>query len=550
MFLRKSKQRRSDGSVLTHLQIAESIWNPEKKRSQTKIIFNCGRADSEEVVERLRRLARSILRRYSPEEIIAEHPSWRVVDAWNFGDIYVLEQLWERLGIADVIRDQSAERKFGFNLERALFSMVANRVCAPSSKLYCYEQWMGEDVRIEGAGNLKLQHLYRAMDFLEENREEIEKAIFFQVSDLLRLNVDLIFYDTASIYFEREEEEEQVEGKDKPLRKWGVSKDRREDLPQIVVGMAVTKEGFPVRHWVFPGNTVDVNTVQRVKKDLRGWQLGRCVFVGDAGMVSRKNMKALSEGGGKYILCMPMRRGDEVTKHVSSRGGMYRKVAENLQVKKVVLGKGEGRREYVVCYNPHEAAREDRRRDQIVRELEAELSAMKDMNLQENGRRMSRLKASKRYGKYLRFDKNGALRIDRAKIAAERKLDGKFVLKSNDDSLSAEDMALGYKQLLRVEEAWRTMKSGLKLRPVFHWAPHRICAHVTLNVLALLMERVAEHACKDSWRNIRDDLKRIRLAHLKSSDGELWQVTEPLPEAAHRLKKLKIKNPPPILRLG
>ena len=203
----------------------------------------------------------------------------------------------------------------------------------------------------------------------------------------------------------------------------------------------------------------------------------------------------------------------------------------------------------MVCYNPHEAARVYKRRDQIVRELEAELSAMKDMNLQEHGRRMSRFKASKRYGKYLRFDKDGRLRIDRAKVATERKLDGKFVLKSNDDSLSAEDMALGYKQLLRVEEAWRTMKSGLKLRPVFHWAPHRICAHVTLNVLALLMERVAEHACKDTWRNIRDDLKRIKLAQLKSSDGELWQVTEPLPEAAQRLKKLKIKNPPPILRL-
>jgi transposase len=548
MFLRKSKQRRSDGSVLTHLQIAESVWNTDKKRSQTKIIFNCGRADSEEVVERLRRLARSILRRYSPEEIIAEHPNWRVVDAWSFGDIYVLEKLWERLGIADVIREKSDERKFGFDLERALFSLVANRICAPSSKLYCYDQWLRQDVRIDRTENLRLQHLYRAMDFLEDNREDIEKEIFFRVSDLLSLDVDLIFYDTTSIYFEMDEEEKEKE-KGKPLRKWGVSKDHREDLPQIVVGLAVTRDGFPVRHWVFPGNTVDMNTVKQVKEDLRGWKLGRCVFVADAGTASRKNMKALSEGGGKYILCMPMRRGDEVTKQVMRKGGIYRKVSENLQVKKVVLGKGEGRREYVVCYNPQEAAREDKRREQIVKELDAELAAMRDMNLQEHGRRMSRLKASKRYGKYLRFDNEGRLRIDRAKVVAERKLDGKFVLRSNDDSLGAEEMALGYKQLQRVEEAWRTMKSGLKLRPVFHWAPHRICAHVTLNVLALLMERVAEHACKDTWRNIRGDLKRIKLAHLKSSDGELWQVTEPMPGAANRLKKLKIKDPPPILSL-
>ena len=139
--------------------------------------------------------------------------------------------------------------------------------------------------------------------------------------------------------------------------------------------------------------------------------------------------------------------------------------------------------------------------------------------------------------------------IDRQAIAELERFDGKFVVHSNDDTLTAEDMALGYKQQQRVEEAWRTMKGGLRMRPVFHWAPHRIHAHIAITVLSLLLERVIEHACQDTWRNVRDDLKRIQLAQLSSPNGTVWQVTEPTAEAANRLKALKIKPPPAILRL-
>ena len=136
------------------------------------------------------------------------------------------------------------------------------------------------------------------------------------------------------------------------------------------------------------------------------------------------------------------------------------------------------------------------------------------------------------------------------KVLHAERLDGKFVVHSNDDTLSAADLALGYKQLQRVEVAWRSLKSGLKLRPVFHWAPHRIHAHVALTVLSLLLERVAEHACGDTWRNIKDDLRRIKLAQLLSPNGTVWQVTEPTPDALNRLKSLKIQKPPPILNLA
>lgn len=560
MYLRESKQTRVDGTVVTYLQLAENVWDAAKGRSQARIVHNCGRTDDPDVIERLRRLAKSILRRCSPEEILASGGDWKLICAWPYGDIFVLEAIWKQLGIDTVVREQVASRHFGFDVERALFALVANRACTPVSKLYCHEQWLKEDVHIAGTQELKLHQLYRAMDFLEANKEAIEQAIFYRVADLLNLDVDVIFYDTTSLHFEIDEEDSgdiegnvqgsQAAGKKSysAPRKRGHSKNGRSDAPQIVVGMAVTRDGFPVRHWVFAGNTVDVTTVAKVKEDLRGWQLSRCLFVGDAGMVSQANLQTLAKGGGKYLLAMPMRRGDEITKEVLSRPGRYRSVAQNLEVKEVVVGDGERRRRYALCFNPLEAKRQKAHRDELLKELEAELASLSDLAKDGHTKRVCALTSSQRYGRLLKQTAQGLV-IDRQAVTELERFDGKFVVHSNDDTLSAEDMALGYKQQQRVEEAWRSMKSGLKMRPVFHWAPHRIHAHIAITVLALLLERTIEHACGDTWRNIRDDLKRIQLAQLSSPNGQVWQVTEPTADAANRLKSLKMKPPKPILTL-
>jgi len=562
MYLRETRQKRADGSLVTHLQLAESVWNPHKKRSEVRILYNCGRADDPQTAQRLRNLARSILKKCDPEQIVEQDPQWRLLDAWPFGALYVLELIWKRLGIPEIINEQLQHRHIDFALERALFAMVANRACAPSSKLSCYEQWLREEVRIEGTDTLALHHLYRAMDWYEAHKEAIEQAIYFRLADLLHLDVELIFYDTTSLHFEIDEidqgqgDDDEVEGSlaagshtYKAPRKRGMSKNGRSDAPQIVIGLAVTRDGLPVRHWVFPGNTVDVTTVAQVKEDLRGWKLSRCVFVGDAGMVSQANLERLSQSGGKYILCMPMRRGDEVTTEVLQRPGRFQKVTENLRVKEVVIGEGEGRRRYVVCHNPQEEERQQAHRQEVLQELEAELASLRQLRGERHSKRVCQLRASRRYGRYLRQTKGGLLRIDAAKRRSEEQLDGKFVVHSNDDSLSATDLALGYKQLQRVEEAWRTLKSGLRLRPVYHWAVHRIHAHVGLSIMALLLERVIEQACQDTWRTIRADLDRIKLGQLWSPHGEVWQVTEPGPEGTKHLKNLDLKHPPAILHL-
>jgi hypothetical protein len=627
MYVRDTHQKRADGTTLAHIQLVESVWNKVKKRTETRVVYDLGRADSTATIDRLRKLANTLLRRCGLEEV-AQASGMKLEFAWPFGDLYVLEKIWKRLGFPEVIERLQEGRRLEFSLERALFTMVANRACAPVSKLGCHEEWLAEDVHIEGTEKLGLHHLYRAMDFLEENQEAIERNLFDNLSNLFNLDVQVVFYDTTSVWFETDEEDEpekktppvaaadagsgntpqvaaaavaaapaetegpipspralegtipvaasdpgsggttqvaaaavaaapaETEGPIPPpralegaIRKRGNSKDGHGGDPQLVIGLVVTRDGFPVRHWVFPGNTVDVETVARVRADLKDWRLTRCVFVGDAGMVSSENLDKLAVSGGKYVVCVSTGGDDEVARQVIEHPGRFRDVAENLRVKEVTIGDGERRRRYILCYNPQEAERQKKHRDQIVAELEAELVNLRyDEGAEGPTRRICALRASRRYGRYLRF-KGRKLELNRARIKEAERRDGKFVLLTNDDTLTPEDLALAYKQLARVEDAWRTLKSGIRLRPVYHHAEHRMRAHVFLCVLALLLERVIEHACQDTWRNIQADLKRIQLGQLSGPQGTILQVTEPRPEARKRLEKLGIERPPEVLRM-
>jgi transposase len=542
MYLRETKRRNSDGSITSYYQLAENEWDKQKGCAVAKVVYNFGRADQLDR-DKLKRLAGSILRLFSGEEALAAEPGVRVLDAWPYGGVFVLEQLWRELEINQVLGRKGAH-------ERALFAMVANRALQPYSKLYCHQQWLKEEVFLPEGQNLQLQHLYRAMDFLLVHQARVEKAIYFKMADLMNADVDLIFYDTTNVHFEVDEEDDWSEkGPDGvvrgPLRKRGRAKNRRDDAPLSSVGLAVTREGLPVRCWVFPGNTTDVTTVERVKADLKGWKLGRCVFVGDAGMNSEENRQKLALGNGKYILAAKMRAGDEVTKEVINRAGRYQEVRDNLRVKEVWVGDGERRRRYVVCHNPEEATRQRRHREKLLDLLRQELATLEAPTRgKEHSKRSCELIASERFGRYLRRTKAGALRVDRAKAKREARYDGKWVVTSNDDTLSAEDLALGYKQLMRVEECWRTMKSGLRMRPVYHWAPHRLEAHVKLCVLALLLERIAELRAGDTWRNVVAQLETIKVVEYERSGARVRQTTEVRGEVAALLQKLRVASPP------
>jgi len=278
MFLRESKQKRANGDIVTHLQLAESVWNKETQRADTRIVYNFGRADAPQVRERVRTLARGILRRVSPAELLGARPDWTLRDAGPYGALHVREQLWKRIGrperLPALTRDDTRRTLPG---ERACCAMVAHRCLAPASKLYCYAQWLREDVRIAGAGGLELQHLERARDCCEQHKETVEKALFFRIADRFACDVELVFYDTTTLHCEIDAEDaggtEEVPlrgsalagAKPYPaLRQRGKAKNRREDVPQGVVGIAMPRDGFPVRSWVFRGDPVDVGSVNLI----------------------------------------------------------------------------------------------------------------------------------------------------------------------------------------------------------------------------------------------------------------------------------------------
>ncbi len=333
-----------------------------------------------------------------------------------------------------------------------------------------------------------VHNLYRSMDFLLDVKDELEEQVFYSVANLLNLEVDLLYFDTTSSYFEVQPSEVD---EDDDFRKIGYSKDKRPDLVQMVIGLAVTRDGIPIKSWVWPGNTADMSVVQEVKNDLVGWKLGRVISVMDRGFTSDDNARYLQRAGGHYILGEKLRSSKEEVVEAMARPERYQKIRPNLEIKEIIVGDGEARTRYILAYNPLEAKRQKEQRNSIIAEIESRLERIKQMPEKDHTKAMCALRSHKTYGRYIKQLTGGQLKLNKSKIAEDKKYDGKYLIRTSDDTLSAEDVALGYKQLVDVEDAFRTLKTELNLRPVYHRLEDRIRAHVLLSWLALLLVRVA-----------------------------------------------------------
>jgi hypothetical protein len=557
MYLRITQRRNQDGSTVAYYALAENTWNAAAKRSEAQIVHNFGRADQVDR-EGLKRLVDSINRVLDQGDAVTrgaqEIPQIELDRVFELGVVLAARTLWEDLGIGMAIRRCITDGGLTAPHEAALFAMAANRLEQPGSKLACATRWLPDVAFMPDADGLAVDQLYRALDFLAVWSDRIERDVFLQAADLFRLDVDLIFYDTTTAYFEIDEADEQPEewgGKlYAPLRRRGHSKEGRDNQPQVIIALAVTRDGMPVRSWILPGDTADVATVARIKDDLRAWRLGRCVFVGDGGMYSAENLATLSRGLGRYILAVPMRKVKEIDAEVLTRPGRYKPVADNLHVKEVVVGEGERRRRYVLCLNPEEAERERHHREQVVVELDAELSLLREREA-DHPKAACTLLASRRYGRYLTTNYLGRPRLDAVKIKAAEKFDGKFVVITNDDTLSAEDVALGYKGAWIIESCFRRMKqTGLEVRPMFHWTPRRIEAHVKLCVLALQMQRAAEIRCALPWARIAHELAALKAVRYHTGGRSIVQRTKIADSLGGILKMLGVSMPKQILSVS
>jgi hypothetical protein len=510
----------------TYLQVVENRW--ESGRSRQRVVATLGRLDQLQESGQLdallasgARLARSVL-------LISEHAQGQLptISVRHIGPALVFQRLWELTGCRHVIGQLLKGRRFEFAVERAVFFTVLHRLFDPGSDRAA-EKWRG-DYEIDGCDDLQLHHLYRAMGWLGDElpkkeqadrtpfaprctKDLIEEALFARRRDLFT-ELQLVFFDTTSIYFEGE-------GGD-ALGRRGHSKDHRPDLKQMIVGAVLDGQGRPICCELWPGNTADVTTLTPVVDRLRArFGVTKVCIVADRGMISKETIEDLEkeERGWKYILGARMRSQNEVKDDVLARAGRYRVVHPERQTSddpsplKVKEVRVEGRR-YVVCLNEDEARKDAADREAIVASLREKLQAGEKS-----------LVGNKGYRRYLAATGPDHFQIDEAKIKEEARYDGKWVLRTNTE-LDAAEVALQYKRLWMVEAWFRSCKSLLQTRPIFHRCDETIRGHVFCSFLALVLRqeleaRLAADSHEFEWADVIQDLDRLQVVEVEQ-DGK------------------------------
>jgi len=504
-----------------YLQIVEN--RKEKGKVKQRVISTIGRMDQLQAKGRIETLIRSLSRFSEKTMLILSGQSDISADTVKIGPVIIFERLWKESGIQKAIQRLLIGRRFEFDVERAIFLTVLHRLMVSGSDRFC-ERWR-RDYRINGTEQLDLHHLYRAMTFLGEstddqktatpftprcNKDLIEESIFIDQRNLFS-GLDLVFFDTTSIYFEGQGGE--------TIGKRGFSKDHRPDLKQMVVGAIIDDKGKPVCCEMWPGNTTDVKTlipvIDRVRKR---FGINSSCIVADRGMISADTIEELETRNIPYILGTRMRRVKKIKSDVLSRGGRYSEVyPEGLTSKdpsplkvKEVLHNGK---RYIVCMNTRQARKDAADREAIIASLKEQLK-----------KGPKSLAGNKGYRKYLKIDKNSA-RVDTEKVKYESRFDGKWVLTTNTD-LPTEKTALKYKELWQVERVFRDVKTMLHTRPVHHQKDENIRGHVFCSFLALILRKELERRLNAAghvfeWSDIKQDLKALQQVTVEENGKRL-----------------------------
>lgn len=495
-----------------YLQIVEN--RREGFKVVQRVIGTVGRMDQLKQKDGVETLIRSLARYSERVLLVLSGEADVTARAEKIGPSLIFERLWSELGIEKVLNTVLVNRRLKFDAERAIFLTVLHRLLVSGSDRLC-DRWR-RDYVIEGSEELSLHHLYRAMAFLGEpvadqqdrtpfaprcNKDLIEEGLFFERRDLLT-GLDLVFFDTTSIWFEGEGGE--------TLGQRGHSKDHRPDLNQMVVGAVIDGEGRPICCEVWPGNTADVKTLIPVIDRIRNrFQIGRVCIVSDRGLISAQTLRALEDPGRDigYILGARMRKVNQVKREVLSRAGRYKEIYPEgksskdpapLKVKEIWAGEGR----YIVCLNIKQARKDALDRQAIVQSLTEQIK--KDPQ---------RLIGNKGYRKYLKFNRD-SVAVDQQKIEADSRFDGKWVLRTNTN-LPPEQVALKYKELWQVEQTFRDIKSVLETRPVFHQRDETIRGHVFCSFLALMLRKELNRRLENAghsfeWADIKQDLKSLQ----------------------------------------
>lgn len=540
------RQKTSGGHV--YLQIVENRW--EDGRTRQRVLATLGRLDQLNQSGQLGALLESGARLCDSVTVLNQHRQGQLVEVRTrrIGAPLLFERLWQETGCAQVLSEQLAKRQFGFPVERAIFLEVLHRLMAPGSDRAAYA-WK-DPYAVNGVEPLDLHHAYRAMAWLGEPtgetgtgstgvrtiKDQIEEVLFARRRDLFS-SLEMVFFDTTSLYFEGEGGES--------LGQHGHSKDHRPDLHQMVVGVVLDQEGWPICCELWPGNTTDVKTLLPIVERLgKRFGLRRVCIVADRGMIQAATIKALEEQGWPYILGARMRSHKEVREEVLSRGGRYSEIfsprqrakdPSPLSVKEVFV---EDRR-YIVCRNEEQARKDAADRQAILASLEDQL------------RQGSKsLVGNRGYRRYLKVSGEG-FQLDPKRIEEEARYDGKWVLSTNTDYPAA-DVALAYKQLWMVEDLFRSMKSLLATRPIYHRRDETIRGHVFCSFLALLLRtELQNRLCAKGfvdveWDQVVRDLDRVEEIEIDKEGRRLLLRTEAVGVAGKAFQAVGVALPPTL----
>lgn len=529
-----------------YLQIVEN--RKIKGKVIQRVIVTLGRMDQLQEKDRIETLIQSLSRFSEKVLLVLSGKSDVSASAQKIGPTLIFERVWEELGIKKVLQELLSDRKFDFDVERAIFLTVFHRLFVSGSDRSC-DKWR-RDYVVKGIETLSLHHFYRAMGFLGEEvadqadatpfaprctKDLIEEGMFSERRDLFT-GLDLVFFDTTSIYFEGEGGE--------TLGHKGHSKDHRPDLNQMVVGVVIDSHGKPVCCEMWPGNTPDVRTLLPETERVRArFHIAQFCIVADRGMISADTIRKLEEKEIPYILGARMRKVNEIKGDVLSRAGRYREIRQEgnsskdpapLMVKEVSL---DGKR-YIVCFNPKQARKDAQDRQAIIDSLSEKIKTNPKGLIGNRG-----------YRKYLKIDRN-SVSIDQAKIEYESRFDGKWVLITNAD-LSADQVALKYKELWQVEHVFRDVKSVLENRPVYHQRDENIRGHVFCSFLALVLRKELDRRLRAAghhfeWVDIKQDLKSLQQVVIEDNGKSLAVRTECVGTCGKVFQAVGVAIPPTI----
>ena len=536
-----------------YVQVVENFW--DQGRTKQRVLCTLGRLEELQQSGQLdallasgARLAQKVLLLSAQQR--GEAP---VIGTRHLGPALIFERLWRETGCQAAIQELLGERRFEFAVERAVFLTVLHRLCVSGSDRAC-QSWKDDHV-VAGADDLELHHLYRAMAWLGDvlpddqqqgstklvprcTKDAIEEGLFARRRDLFT-DLEIVFFDTTSIYFEGDGGE--------TLGQYGHSKDHRPDEHQMVVGAVLDGEGRPICCEVWPGNTADVTTLIPIVDRLwRRFHIRKICIVADRGMISQSTVTDLEQQQWPYILGARMRKQTEVREQVLADRGRFRVVhgprqkpgdPAPLKVKEVDVG---GRR-YVVCVNEEEVASDRAKREQIVTALRQQLR-QGDKSLVGN----------QGYRRYLKVEGEGHFAIDEAKFEEEARYDGTWVLRTNSE-LSAREVALQYKKLWMVEHWFRSCKSLLATRPIYHQCDETIRGHVFCSFLALVLRqelqaRLAAKGQTPEWADVLRDLERVQYVEVEHA-GQHYRLRTELTGTAGRVFQAAGVAVPPTVQV-